>query len=251
MAVNDIDPAVLALFEYTRSRVTEREIADFSPNDPGYPDYVRLWTEIHRSGLIPERTQFDLSEVIGLTAWADPDDYAEPERFRSYRRFTSAVGLALIHFGNDSDDVRVANYLARDLLIDLDRTGGGGEHLRLMKRVFPSSRAVLAAAGYENGYPFFSLGMMILAQIDGDWESADAAAAQLIEDESEVRRSDELGYLVIDNRFLFGLSNYDQLHRDWQALAEELRNPRGDESTQLVIDALGEGWDWAGAWPDG
>jgi hypothetical protein len=247
MAVSDIDPAALALFEYTRSRVGERGITDFSPNDPGYPGYVRLWTEIHRSGLIPERTQFDLSEVIALTAWADPDDYPEPERFRRYRRFTSAVGIALVHSGSDSDDVRVANYLARDLLVDLDRTGSGGDHLHLLRRVFRSSRAVLAAAGYENGYPFFTLDMMILAQIDGDWESADGAAAQLIEDESQVRRSDDLGYPVIDKRFLFGWSNYDQLHRDWQALVGELRNPRGDGSTQLVIDALGEGWDRAGA----
>lgn len=235
-----IDESVCALFEFTRGEITGREIVDYSPGDPGYPDYVKLWSEIHRTGQIPQRTEFDLSEVIGLTAWLEPGGCREPVRFRRYRRFTSAVGVALLHSGNDSDEVRPANYLARDLIVDLDRELDGGGYLRLLRDVFPPTRDVLRASGWENQYPFWTFGMMLLAQMDGDWEAAHAAAAQLIEDESEVRRSEAVGYLVVDDRFLFGLSNYDQVHRDWYALAAGLRNPHGDGDTRLVIEALGD-----------
>ena len=47
-----MNPSVDALFQYTRSRVTDQDIVDFSPSDPGYPNYVKLWTQIRRSGIM-------------------------------------------------------------------------------------------------------------------------------------------------------------------------------------------------------
>lgn len=93
-----MDSAIDDLFQFTRSRVTEKDIADFSPNDPGYPDYVRLWTQVHRTGIIPRQIEFDLSEVIALTGWGVPSAYFNPEGFRNFRRFTSSVGVTLLHF---------------------------------------------------------------------------------------------------------------------------------------------------------
>ncbi|WP_170266888.1 hypothetical protein [Brevifollis gellanilyticus] len=228
--------SVIRLFEYTRSRVTERDILDFSPGDPGYPDYVKMWTEIWRSGGIPQETEFDLSEVIGLTGWARPEAWGEPERFRRYRRFTSAVGVALLHQGNDSDSVRPANYLARDLVVDLDERCG--EHLALLRAVAESTRTVLNATNVEVEFPYFTFAMMILAQRALDWSGSERAAAQLMEDEGAVRANTALNWLVCDDRFLLGLSVHGQLRGDWISLARGLRNPTRHEETQLVMEAM-------------
>jgi hypothetical protein len=229
-------PHVNALFEFTRSRVSERHIADFSPNDPGYHSYVRLWTRIRRSGAVPTKTEFDLSEVIGLTGWANPNEFSDPDRFREYRRFTSAVAIALIHLGNDTECVRPANYVARDLIVDCD--SNELEHLQLVRSVFPITRDVLAATNCEVEYPFFTFGELILAQMANDHDDATRHAAELIADESAVRNNESLNWCLEDSRFLLGLTNYDQLHADWIRFATKLSNPRCDTNIQLVIDAI-------------
>ena len=229
-------PSVTALFEYTRSRVTDQDIIDYSPGDPGYPDYVNLWTAIRRSGVIPKETEFDLSEVIGLTGWGQPEEEKDPERVRCYRRFTSSVGIALLHYGNDSSCVRPANYLARDLIIDLDRSCK--THLRLVRQVVVATRDTLLANGFEEDYPFFTFARMILSQIAGSWLDAEAAATQLLIDEDAVRKNESLNMMIADDRFLLALSSFDQVHQDWVSFANDLRNPNSHEDTQLVIDAL-------------
>lgn len=231
-----MDSSVISLFQYTQSRVTDQDIIDFSPSDPGYGNYVRLWTQIRRSGSIPQRTEFDLSEVIGLTGWADPEELDDPERFRNYRRFTSAVGVALLHQGNDSESVRVANYLARDIVVDLDSTSK--RHLALLRDVSASTRIVLSTTNLDEGFPFFTFASMILAQRARDWSSSERTATQLIEDERVVRANESLNWIIQDDRFLLGLNNYDQLHADWISLARELKNPNNHEDTQLVIDSI-------------
>jgi hypothetical protein len=235
---NAMHEAVEKLFQHTRAKITEQDIRDFSPNDPGYLDYVRLWTEIWKSGVIPRENEFDLSEVINLTGWFETKQLVgnDLKRFFSYRRFTGAVALGLIHHGNDSEDVRPANYLARDLIIDHDVTDP--EHLNLLQKVFSVTREMLVSTGHEDEYPFFTFGMMILGQRAGDWDGAAQAAAMLIEDERIVWKQISEGYGIIDNRFLLRLTYYDARHADWIAFAKQLSNPKNDESTQLIIDAL-------------
>ena len=227
-----MDSSVVALFQYAQSRVTDQDIVDFSPGDPGYPAYVKLWTQIRRSGTIPRQWEFELSEVIELTGYWKPERTRDPERFRCYRRFTSAVAVAMIHYGHDSENVRVANYLARDLVIDLDPTSK--RHLSLLRSVAESTREVLSTTNLDVDYPFFAFASMILAQKARDWSAAEGAATQLIRDETAVRQDKS----ATDNRFLLGLSIYDQHHDDWISFAEQLKNPNGHEDTQLVIDAL-------------
>jgi len=233
-----MNPHVRTLLEFTRSRVSDKHIRDFSPTDPGYDSYVRLWTRIVRSGDIPAKTEFDLSEVIGLTGWARPCDFDFPARFREYRRFTSAVALALIHSGNDSELVRAANYVARDLIVDCDPMDS--EHLKLVRNVFPITRDVLAATNHEEEYPYFTFGALVLAQMSNDYDDAARLAGELIADESAVRNNEVLNWGIEDPRFLLGLTNYDQLHSDWKRFAADLSNPSGDENMQLVIDAFAE-----------
>jgi hypothetical protein len=224
--------SVVALFEYTRSRVSDQDIINFSPRDPGYPDYVKLWTQIRRSGTIPHQWEFELSEVIELTGFWTPERTSDPERFRCYRRFTSAVATAMIHYGHHSENVRVANYLARDLIIDLDLNSQ--RHLPLLRSVAESTREVLSTTNLEEDYPFFTFASMIFAQKAQDWDGSEQAATQLIKDENAVRQN----MSTENDHFLLGLSFYNQHHDDWLAFAKELKNPTGHKDTQLVIEAL-------------
>ena len=231
-----MNPLVDALFQLTRMRVTERHILDFSPADPGYPSYVRLWKQILQTGEVPRHSDFDLSEVIGLIGWEPATDLAKPSRFRDYRRFCSAVGVALITFGNDTESVRPANYLARDLIVDThvdDR-----EHFNAVRNVFPLVRDVLIGTNQEEGYPFFTFGSLILAHMAGEYDQMQSLASQLVEDDAAVRNNESLNWSVIDSRFLFGLTVYDQLNRDWIRVAKSLTNPADDLDIQLVIDSL-------------
>ncbi|MCR9116267.1 MAG: hypothetical protein NXI22_04860 [bacterium] len=234
-----MNPHVAALFEFTRARVSEEHIANFSPSDPGYQSYVRLWTGIYRDGVIPAISHFDLSEVIGLTGWVKIKYESDPIRFREYRRFTSAVAVALIHFGNDSESVRRPNYLARDLVIDCDRLEP--EHFELVRNVLPITRDVLTATNDEEGYPYFTFAALILAQRANHHDEAVRLAAELIAEESAVRNDESLNYWSReDSRFLLGLTIFNQLHNDWIRLARELSNPTRDENTQLIIEAFAE-----------
>lgn len=233
-----MNPHVESLFELTRSIVSEQHIADFSPADPGYESYVRLWTRIFRSGEIPKQSEFDLSEVIGLTGWASPDDFDKPIQFRQYRRFTSAVAVALIEFGNDTESVRVGNYLARDLIIDTEVSDR--KYFDLVRRVFPVVRETLAKTNYEEEYPYFTFGSLILAQMAGDYGESASFASKLIEDEATVRNNDSLNWGIEDSRFLFGLTNYDQLNADWLRFASQLSNPSNDANLQLVMNCFAE-----------
>lgn len=229
-------PSVTALFQFACRYVTDEDIKDYSPSDPGYGNYVRRWSEILSSGTLPRECEFDLSEVICLTGYHDPEKERAPQRFRNYRRFTSAVALGLIHAGNYSEDVRrPANYLARDLIVDATDTSK--DYLKLVRSVFEPTREILTARPEEQ-FPFFTFGSMILAQRAKDYLGAERAASKLIEDEATVRADDRINYLIVSSTFLLGLTVYDQHHEDWISFAKRLKNPRGHEDTQLIIEAL-------------
>jgi hypothetical protein len=186
--------------------------------------------------VIPTKINFELSETIGLTGWGEPDLESDPVRFVRYRRFTTAVAIALVHAGIDTDIFRAPNYLARDLLIDRDRENPN--YLSLLQKILLVTRGVLIVQNDDTEYPFFTFASMILAQSINDFASADQLALQLLRDESNVRANQAVSFLIEDDRFLFGLSNYDQVDHDWQQFAIELTNPNGDENTQLVCDSL-------------
>src|SRR5262245_14601322 len=115
-----VHPAVESLFQWARKRVTKEDIVDFSPGDPGYGEYVETWEHLRVSGVIPKDLPFEVSEVIGLTGWADAEEYREPACFRRYRRFTTSVAVALLHeWPYGSDCFHPGNYIARHLVIDL------------------------------------------------------------------------------------------------------------------------------------
>lgn len=228
-----MDASIESLFEYARSAVTDQDIIDCAPGDPGYGDYVRLWKGIRRSGSIPQKSEFDLSEVICLTGWANPEKWKNPGQLRTFRRFTSAVEMALLHAGDDS---RSPVYLARDLIVDLDPSSK--RHLRLLLDAFNATRVLLGGTRSNEVYPFFTFGSMILAQKARDWREAEEAATQLIKEENDVRNNDALNWAVQDESFLLGLTGDDLQRDDWISFAKGLKNPNKHGDVQHVIDAM-------------
>lgn len=224
------------LFELARSRVTETHIRDFSPADPGYKDYVKLWTRIYQTGAIPSTPEFEHTEVINLTGWSNPDDYDEPEQFRRFRRFTTSVAVLLTLKGNHLEDIRVANYLARDLIVDLDQNDR--QQLAAVKRVLSLLRCYSMQEQLDAEYPFFTLALMILANRQGDDVETERLAAQLIQDESSVRKNDQMNWGIENPRFLFGLTVYDQLNDEWLAMVSQMTVRRMSEEVQLVLESL-------------
>jgi hypothetical protein len=60
-------------------------------------DDTQRVVELARIGVVPQESHFDLSEVIALTGWADPNDWAYPDRFLVYRRLTSGVAVGFFY----------------------------------------------------------------------------------------------------------------------------------------------------------
>ena len=239
MFESPVPESVEEFFLLSRREVTKDDVMTFAPTDPGYDDYVREWSEIQRSGIIPLEPNFDLTEVIGMTSWADPNSWSgDVQRFLAFRRFTSTVALILIHRGNDAEAVRPAVYLARDLIVDLiDYYPTGVKFLPTLRSVFRDTRTLLRS-NCEPEFPFFTLGLLILSQLDNDWTSAEHAAEQLLTDEWEARGF--LGCFSWSPEFLFGLTVYDQLSSDWRKMIARLQNPTHHEATALIIDAFRE-----------
>ena len=70
----------------------------------------------------------------------------------------------------------------------------------------------------------------------GLFDRAVAAAVNLIEAEQSVRQHEE--FFEDSQRFLFGLTHYDQLNDEWDAALGELTNPTASEELQLMIETL-------------
>ena len=73
-----------------------------------------------------------------------------------------------------------------------------------------------------------------------DFSEMPRLAKQLIDDEMAVRKNDSLNWGIVNPKFLFGLTNYDQLNEDWAGLVADLTNPSNDPSLQFVIKTLTE-----------
>jgi len=231
-----MNPDVIKLLDDTRRKLTVDDIRDWSSVDPVSDSDIILWNQIRETGQVPRHAEFVLSEVIGLTGWQDPLALRAGERFLAFRRFSSAVAVSLLHQSNCSDDVRCLNYLARDLIIDIDDQDPA--HFDLVRNVFPPTRSLLVASNCEEEYPFFTLGILILAQRTKDWQAAEDAAAQLINDEVNVCQNESLNWAVQDQRFLLGLTNNNLLNADWIQLTRQIQNPGNDPNIAFLMEQM-------------
>ena len=226
-------PSITNLFEYTRNRITEQDIIDFSPDDLGYNDHVRVWTDFWKTGQFPHDAPFEITETIALTNEYDPVSSDLSDRYQHYRRFTHAVGIMTIHeepgWGLDYSS------LCYKLLKDADRSSQ--LHIQLLRTTLPPTRELLIDE-QESCVPLFTLASMLLAQYDSDFQSADLDATQLIDDGSKTDETYIRVHKWSGNRFLFGVALSKIDLKRWTQLAATLNNPNNHEDTQFVIDTL-------------
>ncbi|WP_038165237.1 hypothetical protein [Verrucomicrobium sp. BvORR106] len=203
-------PACYKLFAYAVDKVTPRDVWDFSPNDPGFPGYVREFTAILKSRKLPKDADFDITETIGLTMWGDAETEKDPDRFRRFRVFTNSVAVALCAGPDGVPLTMAANYPCIRLLEDAHALGDE-QLLRLLYPVFGDLFARLETDGWSNREaPLLLLGQLILALMGyGSPNDVPTLAATLV----------KLGSVANDHvpaDFLWNCTNFDQLHAEWK-----------------------------------
>jgi hypothetical protein len=152
-----MEAGCVRLFEYAVRQVTPADVVQYAPDDPGYSDYVREWTRIVDSREVPSESNFELTETIGLTRWADAQRETDPRRFRWFRALTNSVGGVLLVADLVAEELMPANYVAINLIDDaialddrelFERTGMAFDELHEVLRArkigggaFPRPRA--------------------------------------------------------------------------------------------------------------
>lgn len=106
------------LLDYALRQVTQQDIWDHCPSDPGYPGYVEAFTKILTSGVVPPDFNFDISETICLGYYSDASLVSNPTRFRRFRTLTNSVGIAISASETGPDELVPVNYLTISILDD-------------------------------------------------------------------------------------------------------------------------------------
>ncbi|MES2570068.1 MAG: hypothetical protein V4710_08435 [Verrucomicrobiota bacterium] len=178
---------VARLLEYTRLRVTEQDFYDFCVNDPGYGDYIQALTRVLISGAVPDEYAFDLYETIRSAHLHDPEREPhrapDPPRFRRFRTFTNAIGIAMAYGPQGPYELAPARFMVLSLLEDAYAL----QERELLELLTPAFSALYhRIKGTELWEaPYLTLAQLILAFL-GFAPSADTAALgeQLIADEA-------------------------------------------------------------------
>jgi hypothetical protein len=130
-----IHPDLLALFIHAKRDLKAEDVRENVPGDPSSGASFKLWNSILRTGKIPDKVTFDLSEVIGLVGWSDVENARRPESFKAFRRFTSSVGLVFLERGlTDGGCLPAPHFFTLNLLRDLGP--GDQETLNYLRRAF-------------------------------------------------------------------------------------------------------------------
>lgn len=194
--------------------MSREDVVLYSPGDPGYPDYVEVWTQILESGVAPEEQSFDLTETINLTRWTDADREKNPTRFRWYRVFTNSVAVILSAL--EEGDLLPVNYTVLRLLQDAAALDDE-ELFKALEPVFPEFHSRIVKADYLPGeVPFVSLAVLVFACMGhGHVESLGDLAQRIIDEESQARkRGHDFGLAS----FMWGVACFDQLHDEWREM---------------------------------
>jgi hypothetical protein len=234
------DKSLSDFFEFHRARVTDEDIRDMVPSDPGFPGYIRFLKEVRDTGLLPDLHSPDLWEVvcappIGLKATIPaplvPRYQASMSR---YRNFVGSIALGSIDTIGPHGEWSWYNPVCW-LMEDADR------HDRACLRFL---RAALKVAGEKLAHTetlseadplFFTLGVFFANCWLKDHPAMSAAARRLIKEEGEFRAQWCRG----GTGFLWDLQRIskDRLER-LKKLASELENPRNDFDVECVLRAL-------------
>jgi hypothetical protein len=217
------------LFDYAARFVTADDVSAYAPSDPGYPEYVRTFDAILAAGEPPAHSNFEITETIGLTRWADANLERDPPRFRRFRTFANAVGVALRVAGVLADDDIAGNYLAINLIEDAHELRDA-ELLRLLGPAFDAVHKTLRDQSSGEA-PFLSLGRLLVAAELGSSDRELSTLAVRVAVEAFTTRIDGA------TEFLWDCTYFDQLRRHWEWHVARLLGSRPD-GVAVLRDAL-------------
>jgi hypothetical protein len=220
------------LLDYAIGFVTPADIDAFAPGDPGYPDYVREWRRILASRSIPSEANFDITETVGLTRWADADREADPTRFRRFRVFTNAVALGMAASDHADDDNFPPNYTLISLIDDANALQDSSLWQLLSPAFEEAYQAWRRQRSDESVFALLGL-LLVNVQQRASEVSLVELAERLIEEESRCQHR-------VHAVFVFGCTCYDQLNDRWKRYIRHWIQPTS-QSLALLRDALLDG----------
>lgn len=225
-----------ALLAYCVSKVSPEDIKKFVLGDPGYHDYVRVWSEILSLERVPssEECSFEINEVIGACTDWYPESETPPQAFHRFRCLTRAVLLVLLS-REDHESARQSFGACLYLLCEDQLHLGDAllaEKIGAAARAAGMSRKSFACDGL---YPLGMLVELLLRLRYGARpEDLDDAATELIEEEAHARKI----FNEYDPVFLLGSLSRSERRR-WRALVEDLiPSDPGDSLLSLVRSEL-------------
>ena len=213
------------LFEYAAGFVTPADVAANGPGDPGYLDCVRAVTRVLETREPPAGYDEGVVDAISWNRSLDAEDEEEPVRFRRFRVFINAAGLAMGVY----DDVLPGNNLAAALLDDAHGLGDR-RLLELLAPAFAAEHDRLHRARSEEA-PFLLLGHLLARAELGATDAEIAGLAErLMAEEAE-----HFGRASGD--FLFGCSCFDSFGDQWRAAVARVLVP-ATPAAALLREAL-------------
>jgi hypothetical protein len=220
------------LFAHALHFVTPKDVANYCPNDPGYPGYVREFTSILKSRRPPTSSNFEISETINLTRWGNSEEERDPDRFRRFRIFTNAVAVMLYVGDEGPGDTIPANYICISLLEDALAL----QDAELMGLLYPAFDEMYNSADNawwgEDEKPFLILGQLLLALMGHAPDaSVQTLCDRLIQQEARCTKNDS-------GEFLWECTSFGQLHDAWKAHVEIAFPKESDNESLLLLRAM-------------
>ncbi|HEY1123633.1 MAG TPA: hypothetical protein VGE67_18595 [Haloferula sp.] len=237
------DKSLSDFFEFHRARVTDGDIRDMVPNDPGYGGYVRFLKEIRKTSLLPNAPHGDLWEVVCAPPIGPkkPLPSPEAEQFQAsmvrYRNFVFSIALGSVDTGADNDWIWL--HPISWLLEDADRRDRS--YLRLLRSALDATGEKLADSHYSrDAPPFFTLGVLILSSWLKDSAGASAAAKRIIREDGDFRTDQKAKWGQATPGFLWDIQKIVSKDRlaALKRMATEIQNPANDFDVECVLRSL-------------
>ena len=237
------DKSIAEFFAFHRSRITEGDIQDMVPSDPGSGGYIQFLKAIRKNGLLPDRPDGDLWEVVCAPPIGPKKPLPSPqaEQFQAsmvrYRNFVFSIALGSVDTGADDDWIWL--YPISWLLEDADRRDSS--YLRLLRSALDVTGQKLAQSGYLiDARPFFTLGMLILSSWLKDSAGMSAAAKRIIREDGDFRADQKARWGQAAPGFLWDIQEIVSKDRlaALKRMAAEIQNPANDFDVECVLRSL-------------
>jgi hypothetical protein len=221
------------LFLFCASKISPDVIARSCPSDPGYKAYVNEWHAIWRDRKVPIKSNFEISETVGLTMW----DESRDAEFLWFRCFANSVALKLMCV-HRQEVVFDLNYPLICLLTDMIGLRDTIAVKRLQDAVEAAQHeCVTAGIDLADGLPWLAHTRLLLAALTGNTDQLGTLATRAIEAENQFRTVAAGG--PISHVFLLGLTTFETLHPVWKDSSSSLLAPhRATADISFILNGI-------------